>query len=245
MSQKFYQKASVQVAIVSAIGLIIVTILTIAHQRSQLKSDNIRLHQENDAKTAEIQRLETLLTPFRTIALEKYTLPEAEALRKLAGQIGELQVADKRKTDKIAELESELINTKALAEPCKLAFLSKKIEKDDHGYRVTLRFKPSKNERLGLLAFSAALPVNTDKKILDFWPSSKSSPFSSGKDSKKIAANGKYAILRYSLIGFGYPSIDLAVSGPTKVQIQGNNDLDTFEIEVQDEAEQENTPDKK
>ncbi len=78
MSQKFYQKASVQVAMVSAVVLIIVTIITIAHQRSQLKSDNIRLQRENDTKTTEIQRLETLLTPFRTIALEKYTLPEAE-----------------------------------------------------------------------------------------------------------------------------------------------------------------------
>ena len=245
MSQKFYQKASVQVAMVTAIGLIIVTIITIAHQRSQLKSDNIRLQRENDSKTTEIQRLETLLTPFRTIALEKYTLPEAEALRKLAKQIGVLQDADKQKTEKITQLENELIQTKSLAEPCKLTFLSKKIEKVDQGYLVILRFKPSKNERLGLLAFSAALPVNTDKQILDFWPSSKGSPFTSGKDSKKIENDGKSARLIYSLLGFGYPSIDLVVSGPTKVQIQGNNGLETFEIDVQENAEQKNPPDKK
>jgi len=244
MSQKFYQKASVQVALVSAIGLIIVTIITTAHQRSQLKSDNIRLQRENDTKTTEIQRLETLLTPFRTIALEKYTLPEAEALRKLAEQIGVLQDADKQKTKKITQLENELIQTKSLAEPCKLEFLSKNIEKVDQGYRVTLRFKPSKNERLGLLAFSAALPLNTDKKILDFWPSSKSS-FTSGKDSKKIEKDNKYARLMYSLIGFGYPSIDLVVSGPTKVQIKGNNGLEPFVIDVKENAEQKNSLDKK
>ena len=245
MSQKFYQKASVQVAMVSAIGLIIVTIITIAHQRSQLKSDNIGLQRENDTKTTEIQRFETLLTPFRTIALEKYTLPEAEALRKLAEQIGVLQDADKQKTEKIAQLENELIQTKSLAEPCKLELLSKNIEKVDQGYRITLRFKPTKNERLGLLAFYAALPVNTDTKILDFWPSSKSSPFTSGKDSKKIEKDNKYARLMYSLVGFGYPSIDLVVSGPTKVQIQGNNGLEPFVIDVQENAEQKNSPDKK
>ena len=245
MSQKFYQKASVQVAMVSAVVLIIVPIITIVHQRSQLKSDNIRLQRENDTKTTEIQRLETLLIPFRTIALEKYTLPEAEALRKLAEQIGVLQDADKQKTEKIAQLENELIQTKSLAEPCKLAFLSKKIEKVDQGYRITLRFKPTKNERLGLLAFSAELPVNTDKQILDFWPSSKGSPFTSGKDSKKIEKDGKSARLIYSILGFGYPSIDLVVSGPTKVQIQGNNGLETFEIDVQENAEQKNPPDKK
>jgi hypothetical protein len=206
MSQKFYQKASVQVAIVTAIGLIIVTIITIAHQRSKLKSDNIRLQSENVSKTIEIQRLETLLTPFRTIALEKYTLPEAEALRKLAEQLGVLQDADKQKTENITQLENELIQIKALAEPCKLAFLSKKIETVDQGYRVTLRFKPTKNERLGLLVFYAVLPVNTDKQILDFWPSSKRPPFTSGKDSKKIENDGKSARLMYSLLGFGYPS---------------------------------------
>jgi cell division protein FtsL len=242
MSQKFYQKASVQVAMVTAIGLIIVTLITIAHQRSQLKSDNNRLQRENESKTTEIQRLETLLTPFRTIALEKYTLPEAEALRKLAKQIGVLQDADKQKKEKITQLEKELIQTKSLAEPCKLAFLSKNIEKVDQGYRVTMRFKPTKNERLGLLAFSAALPVNADNQILDFWPS-KNSSFTSGKNSKKIENNGKSALLRYSLLGFGYPSIDLVVSGPTKVQIQGNNGLETFEIDVQATAEQNNKPD--
>jgi len=238
MSQKFYQKASVQVAMVSGIGLILVTLITIAHQRSQLKSDNIRLQRENDAKVTEIQRLETLLTPFRTIALEKYTLPEAEALRKLAGQIGVLQNADKQKTEKIAQLEKELIKTKSLAEPCKLELLSKTIEKVDQGYRVTLRFKPTKNERLGMLSFSAALPINTDAKILDFWPSSKSLPFTSGKDSKKIIKDHKYAQLMYSLVGFGYPSIDLLISGPTKVQIKGNNGLEPFVIEVKENAEQ-------
>jgi len=46
---------------------------------------------ENIKKDAEIQRLEILLTPFRTIALERYTGSETEAILKLATRIQELE----------------------------------------------------------------------------------------------------------------------------------------------------------
>jgi len=49
-----------------------------------LKNKMESLKVKIDEGTAEIQRLEILLTPFRTIALEKYTGSEQEALRKLA-----------------------------------------------------------------------------------------------------------------------------------------------------------------
>lgn len=42
-------------------------------------------------RTAETQRLETLLAPFRTIALQRYTDPEPEALRKLAYRISDIE----------------------------------------------------------------------------------------------------------------------------------------------------------
>ena len=98
MTQKFHQKASVQVAIISTIGVIVVAVLTIFHQRSQLKADNERLHRETADKTAEIQRLETLLAPFRTIALQRYTASEPEALRMLAHRIAELEHATTPRT---------------------------------------------------------------------------------------------------------------------------------------------------
>ena len=94
MTQRFYQKASVQVAIATAIGLTIVTTITIAHQRSQLRADNQKLLTDVTVKTAEIQRLETLLTPFRTIALEKFTGDEKDALRKLADYVIDLRQKD-------------------------------------------------------------------------------------------------------------------------------------------------------
>ena len=112
MTQKFYQKASVQVAIVTAIGLVVVTTITLMHQRSQLKEENSRLNRETVEKTAEIQRLETLLAPFRTIALQRYTDPEPEALRKLAHRISELEnsVAPRSLTDDQTESLLAILN---------------------------------------------------------------------------------------------------------------------------------------
>jgi hypothetical protein len=87
MAQPFYQKASVQVAIISAVTLLLVTAATIFHQRSSIVADHARLLQDNQKQAQEIQRLETLLTPFRTIALQRFSGPEGEALKKLADQI--------------------------------------------------------------------------------------------------------------------------------------------------------------
>ena len=239
MGQKFYQKASVQVAMVPGVVALIIAAGHIWLTHSGVKKENIKLSQANqglrdDLVTAksEVQRLETLLTPFRTIALARYTGSEGEALRQLADQIGILQDADKQKSEKITQLEAELGKTQSLAEPCKLALHSKAIKKEENGYRVTLIFKPTKNERLGLLAFVAVLPVNSSERILDFWPTAKGPSFESGKDSKKIGDDGKSARLMYSLVGFAFPSVDLVVSGPTTVQVQGNNGLETFKVDI-------------
>jgi len=98
----------VQVAIVSVIGLVVVTAITIWHQRSQLKEDNQSLQREASQKTAEIQRLETLLTPFRTIALEKFTGPEQESLSQLADYIIDLQKKSLEQKTKLALMESQI-----------------------------------------------------------------------------------------------------------------------------------------
>jgi hypothetical protein len=108
MSQPFYQKASVQVSIISAVTLLIVTAATILHQRSSLVAANARLLQDNQKQTQEIQRLETLLTPFRTIALQRFSGPEGEALKKLADQISALDKA-------LDSAEAELASVKVAA----------------------------------------------------------------------------------------------------------------------------------
>jgi hypothetical protein len=246
MTQPFYKKASVQVAIISGIVAIIIAAGHIWLNASNIMDENRNLNNElkkkNDKITnlgkeiqdhkSEVQRLETLLTPFRTIALERYTGTESDVLKKLANQIQDLQKSDIEKTKKIAELEKELAITSDLAAPNKIVFASKEIKKTDSSFTASLRFKPTKNEKLGYLVFVASLPVDSEEKILNFWPTPNTSPFQHGPDSKKITDNGKSARLVYSLLGFGYPSIDLEVTGPTKVEIKGNNGLETFVLDI-------------
>ena len=105
MAQRFFEKASVQVAIVTGIVALLIACMHIWNNRSQLKRDNENyikdlktkddrinsLKQEIQKQTSEVQRLETQLTPFKTIALEKFTGSEQEALRKLANELDELK----------------------------------------------------------------------------------------------------------------------------------------------------------
>ena len=56
------------------------------------------LNREILAKTAEIQRLETQLAPFKTIALQRFADPEPEALRKLADRISNIEDAVEPRT---------------------------------------------------------------------------------------------------------------------------------------------------
>ncbi len=94
MEQKWYTKASVQAAIA---GAVIVGILGIAIpnllQIPKLNEKIEQLKNENSAKDFKIQNLETEIAPFKTIALERFTGTEAEALSKLSFQLNNLEGA--------------------------------------------------------------------------------------------------------------------------------------------------------
>ncbi|MDO8675351.1 MAG: hypothetical protein Q7K71_04460 [Candidatus Omnitrophota bacterium] len=77
MAQKFYEKASVQVAIVAGIFSLLYCGITIWNDRSQLKQDNqnyVRELIQKDSRIAslerEIQRLEIQLVPLKIVSLE-------------------------------------------------------------------------------------------------------------------------------------------------------------------------------
>lgn len=96
--KKWYQYVGVQAALIITVGGIIVAGMNILHSRSQLSQENIQykgditaLKDELKDKKTEIQRLETQITPFKTIALEKYTGSEQERLNKLSERIKELE----------------------------------------------------------------------------------------------------------------------------------------------------------
>lgn len=232
MAQRFYDKTNIQVAIVSTIGGVIITLMTILHQRSDLKISNEQMQKEITKKTAEIQRLETMLTPFRTIALEKYTGSEPEALLKLASKIQSLEKADLFKTQRITELEIALQKTAKLAEPNKLVLVSNISKKTNKGYLATLFFICTKNEAIGMVAISAELPKSSTERITNI----RKTPPKSGSDiifaaPKEISPDGHKAVYRYKPLTQEV-SIDLEVSGPTLATIQGNMGISPFEIDI-------------
>lgn len=109
MAKKWYQSVGVRAAIILAAGGIIGTGINTGiktwYARSELKQNNenykkeienkntliVALTQQNSQKYSEIQRLETQLIPFKTIAIEKFTGSEQEALLKLANKLQELE----------------------------------------------------------------------------------------------------------------------------------------------------------
>lgn len=100
--------------------------------RSQLKEDNkglrnkieikdgkiLELTQKLLDKNTEIQRLETQLTPFKTIALEKYTGSEEDALKELAQNLKVIE-------SKTAVLEKQLTPRKLTQE--QISIIAEKI----------------------------------------------------------------------------------------------------------------------
>ena len=146
MAKKWYSSVTVIAAIIIAAGGITVAGMHIWNNRSQIKQDNEEykteintkntkindLQQELSNKNTEIQRLETQLTPFRTIALEKYTGSEQEALRKLANELEELKshvnpfkkpIASASANVEVTIKSEEQVNTTYMASGGLLAFV--------------------------------------------------------------------------------------------------------------------------
>lgn len=131
--------------------------------------------------------------------------------------------------EKILSLEKDLIRTTDIAKPPTLSFYSKEVKKIEDVYQVLLSFKPSKNRHLGQIRFHAKILDDSNAKIINFWPESISA---TGKDSKKIAENGKEALLIFSMIGVGYPRVKLTISEPAKVLISGSHELKEFTVDI-------------
>lgn len=235
MSQKFYQKASVQVAIVSALVAIVIIAVHIWFNYSDVKRENRKLTSKNKTlsddlakASTEVQRIETLLTPFRTIALEKFTGDEKQALRKLADQITKLQTQDEAKTRQIESLQKELTEAISLAQPANLVLAGHKLEQTESGPKVILQFKPTKNERLGRIEFNVSLPKGstaTIKKIGNLY-----NPCIG--EQTRISPDGKSAHDSFTLLGTGLPTFELVASGPTPVHVKGNYLETELELEV-------------
>jgi hypothetical protein len=97
MAPTFWQKATVQSAIISGgmgVFAVLGAVLIPSYlEAPKLREENIRLQKELEMKAAEMQNLEIEFTPFKTIALDKFTGTEAERLAKLALMLHDLQAS--------------------------------------------------------------------------------------------------------------------------------------------------------
>lgn len=89
--KRWHQYVGIRAAFIGTLGLIFIATMNILYNRSRLVQDNKQYKQDLGKKDFEIQRLETQLVPFKTIALEKYTGSEQEALNKLAKELEDLK----------------------------------------------------------------------------------------------------------------------------------------------------------
>lgn len=108
MAQKFHQKASVQVALAAGSFALVGMIL----QQFGLSKENDILKEKLVVQRSEIQRLEILLTPFRTLAMEKFRGGDDEALQKLAADLNNTNNILTNTRDELKETQNELLKSK-------------------------------------------------------------------------------------------------------------------------------------
>jgi len=211
MGKKLCSSVTVKAAIITAFAGVMVAGMYILNNRSQIKQDNKNyeveinkkntkineLQQELSSKNAEIQRLETQLTPFRTIALQKFTGSEQEVLEKLA---------------------NELENVKKATDIPLLTLMRERIRttKDNSDYITSLAFRPSNRQSIGSTVFIARITGNTDVRIKEF----KKMGITEGV-TKSIGRDGKEAIYNCDIQGYVFPELKLVTTGPATVQLYG------------------------
>jgi hypothetical protein len=223
MAQAWYQKTGVQSAIAGGMFLIIAAMIPSVIERFGLKKENAEIKADLSTAQAEVQRLETLLTPFRTIALEKYTGDEREALLKLAGRINELEGLNIEKTKELESLKEQLRKVSEQAKPVILDFHSLEVSKDEGVVVTKIQFFPSKNENPGAMVFLVQLPTESNNEIVKIWPTLDGGGFSTGKDSFKASEDKKAARLAYQLMVVGRSTFEIRTTDFSKMKISGSH----------------------
>jgi hypothetical protein len=174
------------------------------------------------SQSSEIQRLETLLTPFRTIALEKFTGPEKESLNELAEYITNLQKKYNEQTEKLDSIQKEVAKTKLMYGPPHLSPVKKEITKTKDGsYVAIVQFRPSNNSRVDGYTFTANVDYGYEKaRIASFEGSVDHHAMATGDGF--ISKNGQFARCVFNPLS-GFPTVKLVVTEPCKVMLLGNH----------------------
>jgi hypothetical protein len=186
---------------------------------SELEATIRSQSKEINKKNAKIQELQTLLVPFKTIAIEKFTGTEKEALRKLADYVIELQERDIEQGRRIGELQEEVNQTKRMYGPPVLNPIGKNITKTSSGFKAIVQFKPSNNSRVDGYRFKARV-VQGEGRIVSFGGSVEHHAMVGGSGTvseDKMTAEAFFNPLS------GNPTIATDVSGEVVVELTGSH----------------------
>lgn len=119
MAQKWYQKASVQTAVVSGVFLLVGACIPYLFKVPKLEEKISGLEKEISTKDGKIQELERELIPFRTLAIERYSKADPEAMGKLGEAMALLQRDHSRALTTIASLEEQVRSARTEADSAK------------------------------------------------------------------------------------------------------------------------------
>ena len=173
--KNFFKSVGVKSATIGAIALIVVAGMHIFNSRSTLSKDNqnykttiAHLESQIVEKNNIVQRIETQLTPFKTIALEKYTGTEQERLTKLSERIQELEnplkkpIASAEAQVKVTIKSDEKVNARYLNVGGFLGFVS------NHQFLLLTSDTQSNAEQTGKdeVIYKGVFHMQTDHSII-------------------------------------------------------------------------------
>lgn len=113
--EKFVGGTSPQVkaALISAFVSLVLALITI----TSYLVENSRLKREISSTTSKVQELELELTPFRTLAIQKFSSADPAAMRQLANAMTRLQNDYSHALDSITQLNSQVETLRTTAVP--------------------------------------------------------------------------------------------------------------------------------
>lgn len=183
---------------------------------SEARQSEQSAREESSALSDQLKEMNTKIEPLIKRAVAVY--PEYKidtALAKLINKIETIEV----KQDNIQRI---LVNKTAVPS---MSVLSASTSGD---YTTTIILTSSNNQPLGRIELQANILSYSDSQILSFTPVGMSLMV-----IKQLSSDRKTARLGFTMMGNTKPVFKIHLSKRSKVTISGNNELETFEIEIQ------------
>jgi hypothetical protein len=185
-----------------------------ANLRQEVTRYQNRLEEEREVSSereqrhlAQVAELNAKLGPFIKTALARYPgLGMNEALDRLREEIKEVR---------------------ALASPPLLPYATHRIQQSREGLIIQVRFSRSRDAALGRLVFRVTVPPTSSGRIRAVMPSGIATSV-----NQLVSGDGSSANLEYSAQVGDDPGINVALSGPARVRIEGNNGLPPTVLDV-------------